>query len=175
MRLFSSSALALALLLPQAAAAQSNVRPIDETAADLAYGLCPLYLAGQIELTDPQFADRGFGTKIVTSQNARFGEIRMIEAKLADGDVAFGGAPQKTCSVIVGGPKRAAALARLRDSMALMGLEFAPDPANTGIRSGARLETFKAKADATSYLYVQLIDTDTPMQMVSAQLFVMDQ
>ncbi|MEI9850988.1 MAG: hypothetical protein WDN24_09175 [Sphingomonas sp.] len=174
-RLLPFAALGLALLPPGAAAAQSNVRPIDETAADLAYGLCPLYLAGQLELTSSEVSERGFGPKIETVQNARFGEMRLVYAKLADGEIGFGGAPQKTCSVIVFGPKREDALAALHTNMAYMGFDFAVDPTNTGDRNGAQLETFKAKLDDTNFFYVQLIQSATPAPMVTAQLFVMDQ
>lgn len=170
------TALFAALLLAPAASAQDNVRPIDETAADLAYGLCPLYLAGQLSLTGPELAGRGFDAKIEKSQHPRFGEMQVVSAKLADGEIGFGGAPETTCTVIVMGPNRAAALARLRRDMPLMGLDLQPDPANSGARGPAKVETFKARVEEKAVLYVQLIEADAgPTPMISAQLFAMEE
>ena len=55
----------LLLSVPAAAAAQVREQPIDEVAADLAYGFCPLFLAGQFSLTGPELAQRGFGKTVV--------------------------------------------------------------------------------------------------------------
>jgi hypothetical protein len=173
-RLAAAAAFGVALLLPGAAAAQSNVRPIDETAADLAYGLCPLYLAGQLELTDAQLTERGFGTEVETAPGTRFGELKTVKAKLEDGEIVFGGAPGKVCGVTVTGPNGDAALATLRKNMAFTGLDFQA-AANVGPTPppGMTVETFKAPVD-TQFLYVQLLRAEGPTPMVGAQLFAMD-
>lgn len=162
-----------ALLLPAAASAQSNVRPIDETAADLAYGLCPLYLAGQLALDDSQLADRGFGSRVETQQNARFGTLEMVDAALADGEVAFGGAKGQVCQVVVRGPNREAALATLHKNMAYMGLDFQPATLDGPAVPGVTVETFRAAVEGQS-LYVQLIQGGGTTPVVIAQLFAMD-
>ena len=171
-RLAPAAAFGLALLLPGAAAAQSNVRPIDETAADLAYGLCPLYLAGQLELSDAQLTERGFGTAVETATSPGFGEIKVIKAKLDDGEVAFGGAPGKVCGVTVTGPNRDAALATLRKNMAFMGFDFQPVPESA--IPGVTVETFKA-AVGPQTLFVKLIQSQGSTPAVAAQLYVTDQ
>jgi hypothetical protein len=166
-------AAACALLLPAAAAAQDVQRPIEEDAADLAYGFCPLYLAGRFSLTGPELEARGFGKAIQKQPHPRVGEMELVSANRADGELAFGGAVGKACTVVVAGAKREAALARLRDSMAFMGLDFAATP-NVGPELAAMsVETFKAPVDG-QILYVQLVRTGAPVPVVAAQLFVMD-
>jgi hypothetical protein len=165
---------ALCLPAPAAAAAQDRQWPIDEIAADLAYGYCPLFLAGQFSLTGPELAERGFAPAVQTQPHPRMGEISMVSAKRPDGEIAFGGAPGKTCTVVVNGPKRGAALARLRESMAYMGLDFAAT-ANIGPDvPGVAMQTFKAPVDGQQ-LYVQLFDAGGPTPVVMAQLFVTEE
>jgi hypothetical protein len=171
-------AVALLLALPAAAAAQVREQPIDEIAADLAYGLCPLYLAGQLSLTGSELAERGFGKAIVTQPHPRVGEISLVEAKLPDGQIQFGGAPGKACTAIVSAPKstRAAVLATLRSNMAFTGLDFrpaqSPGPSVPAL-AGATVETFRAPIGKQA-LYLQHIRMDDPVELVVAQLFVMD-
>jgi hypothetical protein len=148
-------------------------RPIDEEAADLAYGYCPLYLAGQFSLTGPLLESRGFGKTIAKQPHPRVGVMEMVTSKRDDGEIGFGGAVGKACTVVVTGPKRDAALARLRKSMAFMGLDMKP-VANPGPAvAGLTVETFKAPVEG-QMLYVQLIEGRTPAPTVAAQLFVMD-
>jgi hypothetical protein len=161
------------LLLSTASSAQEREFSIEEIAADLAYGFCPLFLAGQFSLTGPELAERGFGTTIAKQPHPRVGEMSLVSAKRADGEVAFGGASGKACTVIVTGPKREAVLARLRDNMAFTGLPFEPT-ANVGPElPGVTVETFKAPIEA-QMLYVQLAQTGGPQPAVAAQLFAMD-
>jgi hypothetical protein len=165
--------------VPAAAAQAGTVlpfdaqRPIDEVAADLAYGYCPLYLAGQFTLTGPLLESRGFGKTIARQPHPRVGQMEMVTSKRPDGELGFGGAVGKACTVVVTGPKREAALARLRKNMAYMGLDMKP-VANPGpaVR-GLVVETFKAPVEA-QMLYVQLVQGRTPQPTVAAQLFVMD-
>lgn len=167
------AAAACLLLLPAAASAQDRQWPIEEMAADLAYGFCPLYLAGQFSLTGPELAERGFGPKVTKVPHPRVGEMSLVGARLADGQITFGGAPGKACTVLVTGPKRDAVLARLRASMSYMGLDFQP-AANPGTDlAGVEVETFKAPVDG-QMLYVQLVRTPEPNPTVAAQLFAMD-
>jgi hypothetical protein len=168
------AAAACALMLSAPAAAQlDGQRPIDETAADLAYGYCPLYLAGRFPLTGPLMESFGFGKTIEKRPHPRVGEMEMVTSKRSDGELAFGGAVGKACTVVVAGPNRAAALARLRKSMAFMGLDMKP-AANPGPKvAGLAAETFKAPLEG-QMLYVQFIQASTPAPVVAAQLFVMD-
>ena len=161
------------LLLPAAASAQDRQWPIEEMAADLAYGFCPLYLAGQLSLTGPELAERGFGPKVTKQPHPRVGEMSLVGAKLPDGEIAFGGAPGKACTVLVTGAKRDAALARLRASMGFMGLDFQPAASPGPALAGVEVETFKAPVDGQT-LYVQLVRTSTPQPTIAAQLFAMD-
>lgn len=171
-------AAALLLSLPAAAAAQVREQPIDEIAADLAYGFCPLFLAGQFSLTGPELAERGFGKTVTRQPHPRVGEMSLVEAKLPDGQIAFGGAAGKACTVMVSAPKstRDAVLARLRTSMAFMGLDFkpaeSPGPSVPAL-AGAAIETFRAPVD-NQFLYLQHIHMAGPAGPVAAQLFAMD-
>lgn len=147
---------------------------VEEIAADLAYGFCPLYLAGQFPLTgNPMLAERGFGEEIRKTPDARFGELEQVAAIRPDGNVAFGGVPGKVCSVTLTGADFDTVLDRLRSDMAFMGLDFEPDPANTGDRGFATLESFKAPVDG-QVLHVQLMRVSSPEPAAAAQLFVTD-
>lgn len=160
------------------AAAQVREQPIGETAADLAYGFCPLFLAGQFSLTGPELAQRGFGKTVVTQPHPRVGQMSLVEAKLPDGRIQFGGAAGKACTVVVDAPQstRPAVLARLRSNMAFMGLDFkpaaSPGPAVPAL-AGATIETFRAPVDQ-QFLYLQHIQMGGSAGVVVAQLFVMD-
>ena len=167
---------ALAMAAAPAAAqpsAAAREQPIDDLAADLAFGFCPLFLAGRFSLTGPELAQRGFGKAVVRQPHPRVGELSLVEAKRDDGTIAFGGAVGKACSVVVGVSDRAAVLARLRKNMTFMGLDFQPT-ANVGPQlPGVKVETFKASVDAR-ILYLQLVQAEAPIPTVAAQLFAMD-
>src|SRR5215210_199607 len=116
---------AVFLLLASApAGAQQRQWPINEMAADLAYGFCPLYLAGQFSLTGPELAERGFGPTVSRQPHPRVGQMETVSARHKDGEIVFGGAPGKACTVVVSGTKRVETLARLHSSRAFMGLDF---------------------------------------------------
>ncbi len=168
-------AAALCLLLaPAAGAAPGRQWPIDEMAADLAYGFCPLFLAGQFSLTGPELAERGFGSEIMKQPHPRVGEMSLVSAKQADGEIAFGGASGKACTVVVTSPKREAVLARLRQSMAFTGLDFQPAASPGPAVPGVTVETFRAPVDG-QMLYLQLVQTNLPAPTIAAQLFAMEQ
>jgi hypothetical protein len=154
-------------------------QPIDEIAADLAYGFCPLFLAGQFSLTGPELAERGFDKTVSKQPHPRVGEMSLVEAKLPDGQIQFGGAAGKACTVIVHATKstRGAVLARLRSNMAFMGLDFkpaaSPGPSVPALK-GSTIETFRAPVE-TQFLYLQHIQMNDPAGVVVAQLFATDQ
>jgi len=155
---FQGLAAAVLLAVPAVAGAQVRDQPIDEIAADLAYGFCPLFLAGQFSLTGPELEARGFAKTISKQPHPRIGEMSVVEAKRPDGDLAFGGAAGKACTVVVNAPgSRGAVLARLRKNMAFMGLDFkpaeSPGPAVPALK-GVTVETFKAPVD-NQFLYLQ--------------------
>jgi hypothetical protein len=167
-------AAAAALLLAPASVAELRAQqPVDEVAADLAYGLCPLFLAGALPLTSSELTDRGFSATVSKQPHPRFGELSMVGAKRPDGDIGFGGAPGKVCTVAVQGPRLPAVLARLKSAMALMGLHFTPARNLTPDVPGISVQTFSAPVDK-QILYLQLIDAGGPKPAVLAQLFVMD-
>ena len=161
------------LLAAAPAAAQPREWPIDEMAADLAYGFCPLYLAGRFSLTGPELAERGFGGTVSRQPHPRVGEMETVSARHKDGELAFGGAPGKACTVVVSGAKRPEVLARLRSNMAFMGLDFRPvaDPGPSV--AGVTAQSFEAPVDG-QMLYVQLIQAEAPVPTVAAQLFAME-
>jgi hypothetical protein len=172
-------AAAFLLSLPAAAAAQVREQPIDEIAADLAYGFCPLFLAGQFSLTGPELAQRGFGKTVATQPHPRVGVMSLVEAKLPDGQIQFGGKAGQACTVIAHAPKstRVAVLARLRSNMAFMGLDFKPAATPGPIvpeLAKEKVETFRAPVEK-QFLYLQHIQMDDPAGVVVAQLFATDQ
>jgi hypothetical protein len=147
----------------------------EENVADLAYGFCPLYLAGQFPLTgNEQLTGRGFGQDVLKTPNARFGELEQVIASQPDGTIAFGGVPGEVCNVTVTGADFDKVFDKLHSDMAFMGLDFQPDAANTGDRGGASLETFKAPAEG-QMLYVQLVRVSGDQPAVAAQMFGMAQ
>lgn len=167
-------AAASALLLAAPAAAQPRHYGFEEIATDLAYGFCPLFLAGQFRLDSPQLAERGFAKEVGRQAHPRFGELQMVGAKLPEGEIAFGGAPGKICTVVAGGDKRQAVLTKLRESMSWTGLDFKPVP-NAGAKvPGVIVETFRAPVEAQA-LYVQLVQTSGATPSVMVQMFAMAQ
>jgi hypothetical protein len=167
------AAAAALLLAPPSVAELRAGQPVDEVAADLAYGLCPQFLAGALPLTSSELTDRGFSATVSKQPHPRFGELSMVGAKRPDGEIGFGGAAGKVCTVAVQGPKLPAVLARLKSSMRLMGLPFTATRNLTPDVPGIKVETFKAPIDK-QILYLQLIDAGGPKPSVLAQLFVMD-
>jgi hypothetical protein len=167
------AAAAALLLAPPAAADLRAQQPIEEVAADLAYGLCPLFLAGQLPLTSSELSSRGFSSTVQTSPHPRFGEMSIVEAKRPDGQLAFGGVSGKACTVVVQSANRGAVLAKLRSSMALTGLAFVKSANVSADAPGATVETYSAPVDKQR-LVLQLIQAGGPTPVLAAQLFVMD-
>ena len=167
-------AVAASLLLPAAAPAQQRAYAFEEIASDLAYGFCPLFLANQFSLTAPELAERGFGKEIRKQPDARFGEIELVMLARADGQIGFGGAPGKFCTIVIVGEKRDATLSRLRSAMTLTGLDFKSTPPPEPEVPGVSVETFKAPVEGQT-LFVQLIRKEGPTPMLVAQLFAMEE
>ncbi|HEY0027776.1 MAG TPA: hypothetical protein VGC35_07885 [Allosphingosinicella sp.] len=151
------------------AAAQPREYGFAEIAADLAYGFCPLFLAAQFPLTSPQLAERGFGTAIMTEPHPQFGEVKLVMMKRTEGDIAFGGASGKLCTVIVRGSGRSAALARLRETMSYTGLDFKPVP-TPAVPGGVAVQAFKAATEG-QFLNVQLIEGPESEPVSVMQMF----
>ena len=169
---------AAAALLPlpaAAAAAEVRAQPIEEAAADLAYGFCPLFLAEEFQLTSPELAARGFGRAVERRQHPQLGEMSMVTASRPDGELVFGGVAGRTCTVAIRGANRAAALARLRRDMGTSGFPFRSTPNLTADVPGLTVETFKAPVEGVGMLYVQLIQMGGPTPTVTAQLFAMEE
>ena len=164
---------AAALALPAAAGAQDPPPPIAESASDLAYGYCPLFLAGQFALTAPELARHGFGAAIQRQPNAQFGEVQLVSSPRANGELAFGGVPGRVCTVIVGGPEQQAVLGRLRETMSYMGLDFQPTPPPGPAIAGATVETFKAPVESQA-LYVQFVQAGGATPLLAVQMFAME-
>jgi hypothetical protein len=173
-RFLSLAGAGLALALLAAPASAQRDYKFDEIAADAAYGLCPLFLAGQFPLTSPQLAERGFGSAVHKKSHPRFGELQIVAVKRAEGEIAFGGAPGQVCMVVVTGPGRDTALARLRETMSFMGLPFKPVPHQGPQLAGVSVDTFRAPVER-QFLTVQLIQATGPTPSVSAQLFATNQ
>ena len=165
-------AAAAALLTPGAASAQQREFAFEEIVTDLAYGYCPLFLANQFSLNAPELAERGFGKTIEKKATAR-GEIELVSLKRADGEIAFGGAAGRNCTVVIMGEKRSTALAKLREAMSWTGLDFKPAPPSAAAPPGVTIESFKAAVE-DQFLYVQLIQGGGPTPVVMAQLYALE-
>jgi hypothetical protein len=175
-RTFSIAALLAAISGPAAASAEDaspfgpRAFTIDEIASDLAYGYCPLFIAGQFGLDAPALAERGFGSKVETAPDQRFGEISMVTAERTDGRIAFGGASGKACVLVIDGPQREAALTAMRDRMEWTGLAFEKTDNTDPAIPGVTVETFKAPTDG-QFLYVQLVQVGSTNPLVSAVIY----
>lgn len=174
----SAAFVAAALTAAPAAAQPARLQPIGETAADLAFGLCPLFLSGQLALNSPELAQRGFGTTVLRQAHPTMGAISLVSAKLPDGEIAFGGASGKACTVVTNSKTPAAVLATLHTNMAFMGLDFKPAPAPGPAVAGIKpqwVETFQAPVE-NQILYVQLVRMGgaSGNGPVVAQLFVVN-
>ena len=161
------------VLLPAAVGAQGWTRTYatDEVAADASYGLCPLFLAGQFQLSDnSMLAERGFGDKVTRTPNARFGEVVQVTRKANDGTVTFGGVSGKVCAVTITGANLDKIYLRLRKDKALTGIAFLPDSGQSGQKGAALIEAFKAQVEEQK-LNLLLIRIKQPTPMIVVQLF----
>jgi hypothetical protein len=165
---------AAALLLPAAAPAQPRRIESAQVAADLAYGVCPVFLAGRFPLNSPPLAEQGFATAIRKETHPSFGELEMVTAKRSDGDISFGGAPGKLCTVVVTGAKRDSALAKLRENMAGTGMTFEPVPHTGPQYPDVTVETFRAPVRDQA-VYLQLIQAGGSRPSVVFQMFPLAQ
>jgi len=161
------------VLLPMTAGADEWTRTYatDEVAADMSYGFCPLFLAGQFPLTDnPRLAERGFGNTITKKRDTRFGEFAQVIRKVADGGVAFGGVAGKVCSVTITGANLDKIYLRLRKDKALTGIEFEADAKQSGQKGAALVEAYKGQVEG-QMLNLQLIRMKKPAPAIVVQLF----
>jgi len=175
--LFSRAALIVAaqsLASAAPASAQPREYGFAEIAADMAFGFCPLFLAGQFPLTSPELAARGFAAEIQKQANSRVGELQVVSVKRAEGEITFGGAPAKVCTVVIMGSGRDAALAHLREAMSYGGLDFKPVAHNGPQIEGLTVEAFKAPIEG-QFLNLQLIRGGGPTPMVMAQMYVTEE
>ena len=171
--------IAAALLDSPAASAQGMPsqadKPLDEIAADMAYGFCPRLLGGLLSVeSNAEVTGYGFGKDVLKQQHPTRGEFKTVKLDRPEGRVVFGGAAGQACQVVVSGGSEAATLKRLRESMSFMGLPFELVPNPTAVPAGMTAETFKAKVDAQT-LYVQLIQQAGPPASVIAQLYVTEE
>jgi hypothetical protein len=146
--------------------------PIEEEAADLGYGYCPQYLAGAFALEGNETLDKmGFVATVKKKQHPRFGELSVRSVEKADGGIAFGGAPEAVCTVVVDGDHRASVLERWRHDMPLAGFSFSADASNPSKPApNITMELYRARLTATETLNVQLIDAAASAAIF--QLFV---
>jgi hypothetical protein len=172
MHIRSLLGIAAALLLPSAASAQPAKGDFADVASDLAYGVCPLFLAGRFPLTTPVLAERGFGTAIQKRPHPSFGELQMVTARRNDGEISFGGLAGKVCIVIATGAKREAALEKLRGNMFATGFPFEPVPHSGPEFPDMTIETFRAPVQDHA-IYLQLIQARGPAPSVTAQIFAL--
>ena len=145
-----------ALLMAAATPVPAASRTIADQASELTYDLCPLFLNDELSLTGRELKERGFGSKVEGVFNKRFGEIRMVTAKLPDGNVSFGGTSQTLCQVIVEGSNAEMIVARVKQDMRLLNVNWQLDPANSGKRGTATVETYRAPPKSGAVLHLQL-------------------
>jgi hypothetical protein len=170
--------LAAALLALPTASAQSVPDTLDGVVTDLAYGYCPLFLAGQFPLTgNPKLTELGFTGAEQSAPNARFGSLKFVGQKRDGVDLSFGGVPDKVCQVNVIGAGAPAMLAKVRAKLNMLPYDFKPDTANSGRgANGASAETLMAKIDATTVMRVQFVQGSVQGSPIAGvQIFFMDQ
>lgn len=152
--------------------AQASQSDLAEMASDLAYGVCPLFLAGRFPLTTPLLAQRGFGTTTQKRTHPSFGDLQMVSAKRNDGEISFGGLANKVCIVVATGEKRDAVLEKLRGNMFGTGLAFEPVPHSGPEFPDVTIETFRAPVQDHA-IYLQLIQARGATPSVTAQIFAL--
>lgn len=167
--------IAIAAMSIAATAPAQRVRGVDEIVADLALGHCPMALANQFPLAaNPTLTGMGFPTVPRIERDARFGPMQVLERPNAEGNIRFAVAPGKVCQVIVDGPRRASALARIRTAMtgmAAMGVDFRPAPRPAAAPASIQAKAFKAIVAPGQVLNLHLVQLATPRPMLVAQLF----
>jgi hypothetical protein len=177
--MFARIALAVPMLLAAPmAAAQSIPDTVEGIASDLAFGYCPLYLAGQFPLTgNEKLTALGFTNAPQTIPGASVGDSVNVSQQRGDVTLSFGGIPNKLCQVQVIGADPKIVLAKLHEGLGYLPYTFKPVPESSGTQpNGATVETVKAEAQPGVMLNVQLVQATLQdgSKLVGAQLFVTD-
>jgi hypothetical protein len=161
---------ACAALIPQPALAQ-DLPPIEESAADLAFGYCPLFLADKFSLTGAELKKHGFGTDISKVVHPTHGELTTVSSRRPDGEILFGGQAGRVCTVTIAGSKHGSALAKLRTSMSFMGVNMKPVKSPASVPPVLTIESFRG-AVGEQFLNLQLLTVGGPTPAVMTQMFV---
>ena len=152
-------ALAAAMLLvAPAATAQSVPETVDGIVADLAYGYCPLYIAGEFPLVgNDQLQKLGFTGAPDSIPNQRFGSLTFVSQKRDGVEMSFGGVPDQVCQINVIGAGAPTVLDKVRAKLSLLPYDFEPDAANSGTQANGSAETMMAKVDDKTVMRVAFV------------------
>jgi hypothetical protein len=165
-RAISTGILAGAAMFAALPVAAQVAKPdsVTEAARDGVFGFCPLFLAGQFALKDnAQLTMRGYSATPVAGVSSKWGATETVSASFTDGDVQFGGAPGKVCSVTITGTARAAAAKAVRGDLSPFAqFDMKADPANSSTRPGVAIEAFAGRIDATTVLHLFITTMDAP-------------
>ncbi|NIJ22380.1 hypothetical protein FHS95_004095 [Sphingomonas naasensis] len=168
---------AAALLVAPAATAQSIPGTVEGIVGDLAYGYCPMYLAGEFPLVgNDQLKKLGFTGAPNSTSSPGVGSLTFVSQKRDGITITFGGVPDQLCQINIVGPGAPSVLEKVRAKLSLLPYDFKPDPANSGTQANGSAEQLVAKVDDKTVLRVAFIRTTVEgSPTTSIMLYFMDQ
>lgn len=162
----------VALVLPGAVSAQQPLTG-PAVAEWLATEACGDFLTGDLKLVaNPALKERGF-EEAITKRDSKLGPLELVTAKFGDSEIAFGGAVDKICTVVVTGELAGPSLPLLRKGLDAYNVKFERDDEKSkALSTEISVEFFKAKVTDEQNLYITLIGSlKAPTAMASFQLF----
>ncbi|MES2441252.1 MAG: hypothetical protein V4574_00350 [Pseudomonadota bacterium] len=165
-----------ALLLPAAAQAQA-AQSTGDFAVELAYAYCPKLIDGDLAIEGPELKALGFTDAPMKKTHPRVGALTMLGTRRADAEVSISvNDGSSFCQVNVIGDASGAAYPKLRAGLPRLGHTFEADPANSGVRGPATVETLKARLDKDLVLNVQFVRGNLSTAPIAGfQMIMMDQ
>lgn len=161
--------------LSSAAPAAATASPLARAVTDATFGLCPLFLAGQLSLKDnDQLKMRGFSNDVQSHEDAKFGRLETVSGDFSDGRAEFGGVVDKICQVHFKGKGRLAAIKAVRAEIPGYGIALKNDPALSGPKGNYLLEAYSGTVEDGSivHLLISTLSAKAGKSETAIQFFV---
>ena len=167
----------VAVLFPVEARAQTT-QSAGDFAAELAYTYCPKLTDGSVKIGGPELRALGFTGAPIKMTDQRVGAATMLGVIRADGEVTIAvGNDSVYCQVNVIDTPSASVYPKMRAGLSRLGKVFTVDPASSGVRGAATVETLKSRLTKDSVLNVQFIQGKLSggAPITGFQMIVLDQ
>jgi hypothetical protein len=128
----------------------------------VALGNCASLINGDTSLrNDAELIDLGFEEIPETAKNPGASGYVVMARTVKNGYVTIGGIPGSICEVNAVGPQAADALKDTRSGVSSFGIDFTPDPANSGKRGNGTIEALKMQYSDTGQIQAIFVNGAT--------------